>query len=144
MTTQPRIGPGRDDAKEGLILNRVVRWTTEGLEYEADPRQAEKLIQECGLRDANTMATLGLRASFEETENDQPLEPRLHTAFRGAAARANYLAADRIDCQCRQVKLQMDGFPDGRVVERSQTTLQVLGRAPKVGVFVQLASRRRH
>ena len=67
LTTQPRIGPGRDDAKEGLILNRVVRWTTEGLEYEADPRQAEKLIQECGLRDANTMATPGLRASFEET-----------------------------------------------------------------------------
>ena len=82
-----------------MILNRVVRWTSEGLEYEADPRQAEKLIQECGLRDSNTMATPGLRASFAETENDKPLEARLHTAFRGAAARANYLAADRIDCQ---------------------------------------------
>ena len=99
LTTQPRIGPGRDDAKEGIILNRVVRWTSEGLEYEADPRQAEKLIQECGLRDSNTMATPGLRASFAETENDKPLEARLHTAFRGAAARANYLAAGRIDVQ---------------------------------------------
>ena len=70
-----------------------------GLEYEADPRQAEKLIHECGLRDSNTMATPGLRASFAETENDKPLEPRLHTAFRGAAARANHRAADTIDCQ---------------------------------------------
>ena len=99
LTTQPRIGPGSDDAKEGIILNRVVRWTSEGLEYEADPRQAEKLIQECGLRDSNTMATPGLRASFEETENDTPLDKKLHTAFRGSAARANYLAADRVDCQ---------------------------------------------
>ena len=39
-----RIGPGPDDAKEGCVLNRVIRWTSEGLEYEADPRQAERLI----------------------------------------------------------------------------------------------------
>ena len=35
------IGPGKDDDKEGRVLNRVVRWTEDGLEYEADPRQAE-------------------------------------------------------------------------------------------------------
>ena len=40
-----------------------------------------------------------MRASSGETENDKLVEPKLHTAFRGAAARANYLAADRIDCQ---------------------------------------------
>ena len=45
LTLQPRLGPGKDDAKEGVILNRIVRWTTAGVEYEADPRQAEKLIQ---------------------------------------------------------------------------------------------------
>ena len=45
LTTPPRIGPGSDDAKEGIILNRVVRWTSEGPAYEAGPRQAEKLIQ---------------------------------------------------------------------------------------------------
>ena len=44
LTVQPRLGPGPEDAKEGLILNRVVRYTDDGLEYEADPRQAEKLI----------------------------------------------------------------------------------------------------
>ena len=37
--------------------------------------------------------------SHKEVEADEPLEPRLHKAFRAAAARANYLAADRIDCQ---------------------------------------------
>ncbi len=98
-TTQPRIGPGAGDAKEGLILNRVVRRTSEGIEYEADPRQAEKLIRECGLEGSNTAATPGVRASFAETENDEELKPELHTAFRATAARANYLAADRIDIQ---------------------------------------------
>ena len=37
LTTQPRLGPGDGDAKEGIILNRIVRWTEQGLGYEADP-----------------------------------------------------------------------------------------------------------
>ncbi len=98
-TIQPRVGPGKHDAKEGIVLNRIIRWGEEGLEYEADPRQTEKLIAECGLTGANTVATPGVRLSFEEATKDEPLEPRLHTAFRGAAARANYLASDRMDCQ---------------------------------------------
>ncbi len=98
-TIQPRIGPGAEDAKEATALNRVIRWTAEGVEYEADPRQAEKLLAECGLTGARTVATPGVRVSFKEVENDTPLDPKAHTAFRGAAARANYLAADRVDCQ---------------------------------------------
>ncbi len=98
-TVQPRIGPGPEDASEGLVLNRVVRWTAEGVEYEADPRQAEKLIAECGLTGSNTVATPGQRLAFAELEKDLPLEKKLHTAFRGAAARSNYLAADRVDVQ---------------------------------------------
>ena len=45
-----RIGPGNDHDKEGRVLNRVVRWTEDGLEYEAETRQAEKLIESNGLR----------------------------------------------------------------------------------------------
>ena len=30
-------------------MNRVVRWTPQGLEYEADPRQGEPLLDELGL-----------------------------------------------------------------------------------------------
>ena len=36
-----RRGPGKNDAKEILVLNRAIRWTASGPEYEADPRQAE-------------------------------------------------------------------------------------------------------
>ena len=47
----------------------------------------------------NTVATPGVRVSFDQLEKDVELPENLHTAFRGSAARANYLAADRLDCQ---------------------------------------------
>ena len=37
-----RLGPGPTDGKETIVLGRVIRWTDEGIEYEADPRQVEK------------------------------------------------------------------------------------------------------
>ena len=98
-TIGPRLGPGPNDAAEGRALNRVIRWTTEGIEYEADPRQAERLIAECGLENCQTVATPGVRASGQDLSDDAELPPRLTTAFRGSAARGNYLGPDRCDAQ---------------------------------------------
>lgn len=36
-----RLGPGERDDKTVRILNRIVTWTEEGIEYEADQRHAE-------------------------------------------------------------------------------------------------------
>ena len=99
VTIQPRLGPGPEDSKEAIVLNRVIKWSKEGVSYEADPRQAEKLLIECNMDGVNPVSTPGVRASFQETETDAPLNPKLATPFRAAAARANYLAADRPDCQ---------------------------------------------
>ena len=52
------IGPCIDDDKEGCVFNRVVRWTEDGLEYEADPRQAEKLIKSNGLSGEGVKSTV--------------------------------------------------------------------------------------
>ena len=49
LTVGGRLGPGPQDDKEATILNRVVRWTDRGIEYEADPRQAERLIADLDL-----------------------------------------------------------------------------------------------
>ena len=96
----PRLGPGPNDAKETRVLNRVITWHSDRIEYEADPRQAERLIDECGFSGTtNSMATPGVKTSFQEFEADQPLEEKLHIPFRGSAARGNYLSADRIDIQ---------------------------------------------
>ena len=49
LTVGGRLGPGPNDDKEATVLNRVIRWTPQGLEYEADPRQVEKLLEEISL-----------------------------------------------------------------------------------------------
>ena len=57
-----RIGPGEREDKAGRVLNRVVRWTTHGLEYEADPHQIERLIESQGLDDSGkSTVTPGLK-----------------------------------------------------------------------------------
>ena len=99
LTESARLGPGPNDAKEGKILNRIIRWTDEGLEYEADPRQSEKLIEQLGLSGANSTATPGLKVTAEQIASEEPLDQLKHKAFRGVAARANYLAADRPEIQ---------------------------------------------
>jgi hypothetical protein len=101
----PRLGPAPEDAKEVTVLNRVLRWTDNGLELEADPRQGERLVQESGLEGANAVCTPGARNSAAQVLDDKPLPERFHTAFRAAAARANYLAQDRPDCQfaCKEI-----------------------------------------
>ena len=95
-----RLGSGPDDAKELTVLNRVLRYTPEGFEYEADPRQAEKLLEELKLDgNCNGAATPGLKPLIEQLTKDESLPTDAHTEFRGLAARANYLSADRIDLQ---------------------------------------------
>ena len=47
-----RLGPGKEDAKEILVFNRVIRYTDTWLEYEADPGQAERLLKGLNLDDA--------------------------------------------------------------------------------------------
>ena len=94
-----RIGPGAQDAKEARVLNRVIRWTARGVEYEADPRQAERLILDLGLEGAKTVGTAGVKPTKEAVAADKALATEKQTAFRGVTARGNYLAADRPDVQ---------------------------------------------
>ena len=94
-----RLGPGPNDDREATCLNRVIRWCDDGLEYEADPRQVEKLVEELELVGCNSCVTPGLKPLPEQFVEDKPLEVSMFTKFRALAARANYLSADRPDCQ---------------------------------------------
>merc|ERR1712074_124440 len=44
-----RLGPTEKDDRAIRILNRVVTWTSEGIEYEADQRHAEIIVEHLGL-----------------------------------------------------------------------------------------------
>ena len=90
------IGGGREAAKEGRLLNRVLRYTEEGWEYEPDQRHAELMVKELGLEEAKSAATPGEKLKDSEMD-DAELDARRATQYRQIAARANYLAMDRPD-----------------------------------------------
>ena len=69
LTKGGRLGPGPSDDKEGRILNRIIRWTPSGIEYESDPRQVEKLLEELELDGStNSAATPGLKSLASKWE----------------------------------------------------------------------------
>ena len=85
---------------EGKILNRIVRATKDGWEYEADQRHGEYIIQAMGLSEANGLSNPGEESKpWQETEDEQSLDVKDSSEYRALAARANFLALDRADIQ---------------------------------------------
>ena len=71
------------------------------------------------------MSTPGVKISDHEYSADAPLPLNLHTPFRGSAARAKHLFADRIVVQhpCKEVCRSMAGQ-----IARSLKALKRIGR----------------
>jgi len=90
------LGGGRDDLRELRVLNRVLRWESWGIAYEADPRHAELLVQALGDR-AQPRTSPGIKGSSGADINLEPLPWDTMRLFRACAARANYLGMDRVD-----------------------------------------------
>ena len=65
-----RLGPCPNDAKEISMLNRIVRWTSRGIECEADPRQVEELLREIELEGANGAITPGVKVLSHQVDRD--------------------------------------------------------------------------
>ena len=91
-------GRGEDVQSEGRVLNRIVRWTSDGWEIEPDQRHADIIVHELQLHESRAVSTPGEpEARHEEEENEKPLSPSMASQYRALSARANYLAADRTD-----------------------------------------------
>ena len=94
------MGLKEGESREERILNRVIRVSENGWEYEADQRHADLIIRETG---ADKMSPLshpgGDKRTIEEEEQREELQGQEATRFRAVAARSNYLAADRLDIQ---------------------------------------------
>jgi hypothetical protein len=90
------IGPDRKDDKVIDILNRTVEWKEEELWYEADPRHAERMIEDMGLQGCKGGLIPGARDE-KAPDDDQELDASGRTLYRSVVARANFLAQDRPD-----------------------------------------------
>ena len=97
------LRPEAHQEKEVRILNRIIRWTKNCIEYEPDQRHAEKVVRDLGLEKAREVTTPCIHEITENKKKDDKekdfLEPQDATKYRGIAARINYLAADRPDLQ---------------------------------------------
>lgn len=51
------LGPEEGSTKEIRILNRLIRWTEQGIEHEVDQRHSQKIVSDLRLKDAKTAAT---------------------------------------------------------------------------------------
>jgi hypothetical protein len=100
------LGPASEKgAKQQLMfLNRVLTWETGGVRYEADPRHAEIMIAQLALGGpgAKSVTTPGVKETVPRSEDDAT-NPLMYgeeaSSYRGLAARANFLAQDRLDLQ---------------------------------------------
>ena len=99
LTEIGRLGPGVEDGKEVKVLNRIIRWTPQGVEYEADPRQVERFVVDLNLEGCRQTGTPGTKQTFEQLQGDKELPEYKQTAYRAVAARGNYISADRPEMQ---------------------------------------------
>ena len=80
------------------MLNRIIRFTSNGIEYEGDIRHSEIIVKQLGLEDARSLSTPGGEEPQGNGEDDL-LNDEYATAYKSITARANYLASDRPDIQ---------------------------------------------
>ena len=98
VTHNARLGPKPTDDNSVRILNRVISWTPQGIEMEADQRHAELIVDALGIETAKGLDTTGektkwVEADFEHDDREEMTASR----YRSIAARANFLAQDRSD-----------------------------------------------
>ena len=62
MKHKARLGPDKGDDKSVRILNRIIAWKCGfGINYEADQRHAEILVESLDLKDAKAVSTPGIK-----------------------------------------------------------------------------------
>ena len=104
------LGPEETDDKEIVILGRTVTWGPGGITIQADKKHAEAIKKYCNLESSSKgLGNPGKKNDnndmFSDTDDLMKMketvvsDKKRITEFRGMAATANYLGADRCDMQ---------------------------------------------
>ena len=90
------LGPEEKDDKEVVILGRTVRWRSWGIEWEADEKHRNLLMERFGYDEkTKPLNCNGESADHQDEEwEEEKLGKEESTEFRGAAARLNFLSQD--------------------------------------------------
>ena len=60
------LGPSSPHEQESRVLNRTLRWTAEGVEYEPDQRHAELIVKGMEIENAAPAPTPGVTYTKDE------------------------------------------------------------------------------
>ena len=94
------LGPEANHVQETKVPNRALRWTAAGIEYEADPKHRDLILEFFGFcENSKTSKYNGHKEEKVEEFGEEALGKQESTEFRGVAARANYLSVDCPDMQ---------------------------------------------
>ena len=99
VKVRAKLGPDKDDDKCVTILNRCIEWTKEGIQYEADPRHVEIILNELDLNQCKPLSSPGVKGAQLSEEDNPFLNATQATKFRQVIARCNFLCQDRCDIQ---------------------------------------------
>ena len=119
------VGPDPEDMKEIRILNRTIRWGTDGITYEADDKHVRTIVEGMGLQSDSKGSALPLPREMDAAEGDEELDAGMAKQYRRIAATVNYLALDRPDLQFTAGVL---GRTAARPTTRSWANLKKVGR----------------
>ena len=91
--------PGMVGTQQSIdILNRLVSWTSRGIELEADPRHVDIILKEVGCEGAKVTTAL-VKERIEQVEEAEPLSSEDASWYRSVSMRLAYLSQDRPDLQ---------------------------------------------
>lgn len=92
-------GALQEPGDELRVLNRIVRRSEAGYEWEADQRHGEIITRELGLTEESKPLTVPgrKRTKAEQDGEHESLTPTEHSRFRTLVARANFMSSDRGD-----------------------------------------------
>ena len=143
------LGAGCDDAKEVRILNRYVRWKSDGgrkwIECEPDPRHAELIVKSLNLESAKGVTTPSVKERLGEVlMTSRQLDALQTKTYRSVVMRAAYLSQERPEPYLSYLTKEL-ARDIQKPTEQSMTNLKRLGRYLKkrprlVQLFVEQTS----
>ena len=79
------LGGNPQHEKSIRVLNRVLSWTPEGIQYEADQRHADIVVEQLGLGNAKGVSTPGSKDDVDKAllNPGLPLQAQEATEYRG-------------------------------------------------------------
>ena len=95
------LGNDEDDDKVVTILGRTVRWTEWGIEYEADEKHRDLLMEQFGFDEKTKDVSIngGRDVHLDEDWELDEVSKAEATEFRAATARLNFLSQDSPELQ---------------------------------------------